>query len=741
MKKYTTLFLLLFVVISYSQKNKFIMNSNMSIEELLSKMTIEEKAGQLNLIPLRGTITTDDTQMIRAGKVGSILKSNGAERNREIQQIAVEESRLGIPILFQEDVIHGYKTIAPVPLAEAASWDIAAIRKSASIAAKEAAASGIHLTYAPMVDVSRDPRWGRLVEAAGEDPYLGSLIAAARVKGFQESNTNNSNILACVKHYVGYGASLAGRDYNIQDFSERKLREIYLPPFQAAIDAGVSSVMCAYTTYNGVPLTSNKFLLKDVLRKEMGFENLVMTDWSTISNLVKIGFAENDTIATKMALESGIDMDMFSGAYVKLVPYLVKEGLVSEDVIDSAVLKVLELKKKVGLFKNPYAYFDVNREKTELFSDENYEATKEIAIKSMVLLKNENNILPLSKKKQKIAVIGPFAKAKKDLNGWWDCKGEENQVTSIFEGLLKKQNNSIQFTYAKGCDIDKFKKVGQSKIEEAVALAKTADIVIMVLGEEYWMSGEGGGVASLKLPGLQEELLAAVAKTGKPIITLITTSRPYILTDVVKKSTALVQVWHAGSTTGDAVSAILFGEYNPSAKLPVTFPYHQGQIPIFYSYKRTSHGFDAGKDNNRYSTTFRDVQNEPLFPFGYGLSYTNYEYSDIILSSDSFSSDEFLEVKVEVTNTGKMKGQEIVQLYLQDKVCSVVRPERELKDFKIVSLNPNETKEVVFKISKEKLSFIDVNYRKKIEPGEFIVFVGKNSRDTKQALFNYQLKK
>ena len=590
-----------------------------------------------------------------------------------------------------------------------------------------------------MVDVSRDPRWGRLVEAAGEDPYLGSLIAAARVKGFQESNVKNNNILACVKHYVGYGASLAGRDYNIQDFSERKLREIYLPPFQAAIDAGVSSVMCAYITYNGVPLTSNKFLLKDVLRKEMGFENLVMTDWSTISNLVKIGFAENDTIAAVMALQAGIDVDMSSGTYIKLIPYLVKKGLVSEKIIDAAVLKVLELKQKVGLFENPYAYFDENREKTELFSKENYEATKEMAMKSMVLLKNENNILPLSQKKQKIAVIGPFAKATKDLNGWWDCKGEENQVTSIFEGLLKKETNLIQFSYAKGCDIDKFKKVGQGKIEEAVALAKSSNVIIMVLGEEYWMSGEGGGVASLKLPGLQEEMFDAVAKTGKPIITLITTSRPYILTNIVKKSTALVQVWHAGSTTGDAISAILFGEFNPSAKLPVTFPYHQGQTPIFYSYKRTSHGFDAGDDNNRYSATFRDVQNEPLFPFGYGLSYTTYEYSDLKVSSNSFFGDGFVNVKVKVTNTGKLKGREIVQLYLQDVVCSVVRPERELKDFKIVSLNSNETKEVVFEISKEKLSFIDANNRKKIESGEFKVFVGKNSADTKEAVFYYEL--
>ena len=736
LKKTMYLFLLL-ATISCSVTNTSDVKSSSKIESLLAKMTIEEKAGQLNLLPLEGNVTQAMLeQQIRDGKVGSILKANGVELNAKLQKIAVEKSRLGIPLLFQEDVIHGYKTIAPIPLAEAASWDMKLIRNSAAIAASEAAASGIHLTYAPMVDICRNPRWGRILEAAGEDSYLGSMVAAARVKGFQETNKQpNSSILACVKHFAGYGASIDGRDYQIADFSERELRETYLPPFQAAIDAGVSSVMCAYSGYDGVPLTANRFLLHDVLRKEMGFKGLIMTDWSTIKNLLVIGVAANDTIATKMAMDAGIDMDMTAECYIKNIPYLIKKGLISEKQVDNAVRQVLILKEKVGLFEDPYAYFNKEREQKELFSKANYAETKKIALKSMVLLKNENNVLPLKLGKQTIAIIGPLAKSQKDLMGWWSCKGDEKQVISIYDGIKERIGDKAVLKYAKGCDIDGFKIAGQNKISEAVKVAKSADVVVMVLGEEYWMSGEGGGTASLHLPSAQEELLQAVAKTGKPIGTIIVSGRPFVLTNIASNSDALLEAWMPGSTGGEAVAEIIFGDFNPSGKLPVTFPFHEGQVPIFYNYRRSSHPFTAGDKDDRYSATYRDVQNQPLYPFGFGLSYTSYSYGDVELSAKSFSKGESLTAKIKVTNTGKIKGSEIVQLYIKDVVCSVSRPIMELKDFTTLDLEPGESKEAVFEITTDKLQFIDQQYHKAIESGEFKLFIGPNSKDLKEAAF------
>jgi len=708
------------------------------IENIISRLTLEEKAGQLNLIPISEKPTEEHLKMIREGKVGSILKSNGVAQNRKLQKIAVEESTSGIPILFQEDVIHGYKTIAPIPLAESASWDLEAIRKSAAVAAREAAAAGIHLTYAPMVDIARDPRWGRILEGAGEDPYLGSKVAEARVKGFQEDGQKtHQNILSCVKHFVGYGASLAGRDYNILDFSERELRETHLPPFQAAIDAGTASLMCAYSAYDGVPLTANRFLLKDVLRDEMHFDGLVMTDWATVDNLVKTGISKDYKEAAALAISSGIDMDMSSKKFVKHLPELVRKGIVSEELLNNAVRKVLVLKQKADLLDNPYKYFNGEREKSELLSVENLKATKDIALKSMVLLKNKENILPINKKVKKIAVIGPLAKSKKDLLGWWSCKGDSEDVISIYNGLEAEFSDNTSFVYAQGCTIDKFKKAGKEHIEEAVQIASGADVVIMVLGEQEWMSGEGGGTASLHLPSYQEELIAEVSKTGKPIITVIVSGRPYILTQVAKYSDALLQAWMPGTLGGEAVSEILSGKFNPQGKLPVTFPYHEGQIPIFYSYRRTSHPFDAGKKNNRYSTTHRDIPSEPLYPFGYGLSYTKYEYSDIDLSSNTLTKSKSLTATITITNIGDRKGKEVVQLYIQDKVCSVTRPLKELKNFSIVELEAGQKKKVSFEISIKDLMFIDRDYKKAVEAGEFILFIGANSNELKKVSFSF----
>jgi len=713
-----------------------IVETDEQIETILSKLTLQEKAGQLNLIPIEGEPTEAHLKMIREGKIGSVLKVNGVERITKLQKIAVNESNSGIPILFQEDVIHGYKTIAPIPIAEAASWDLVAIRKSAAVAAREAAASGINLTYAPMVDISRDPRWGRLMEAAGEDPYLGSLVAAARVKGLQESNENGKNILSCVKHFAGYGASLAGRDYNIQDFSERKLREVYLPPFQAAIDAGVASLMCAYSAYDGEPLTANQFLMQDVLRDEMGFKGLAMTDYKTINNLVKTGVAENDTIATINAINAGIDMDMTSQKYVSLLPFLVESGKVSMEQVDNAVRRVLMLKKKAGLLNDPFAYLNSENEKAELLSERNIAETKDIALKSMVLLKNEKSVLPISSNVKNIAVIGPMAKATKDLLGWWSCMGNEKDVVTYFDGISNKFENA-KITFAKGCEIDSFRIAGKDLIPKAVKTAQAADIVILVLGEEYWMSGEGGGTASLHLPGAQEELFEAIAKTGKPLVTVINAGRPYILTNIDAKSNAILYAWMPGTTGGTALAEILSGEFNPQGKTPMTFPYHEGQIPIFYSYRRTSHRFIPGLTKNRYSTTYRDVQNEPLYPFGYGLSYTTYDYSDIKLSSNEMTITDSITATVEITNSGKVIGTEVVQLYIGDKLCSVTRPEKELKDFTLVTIEPGDTKTVTFKITPDKLTFIGKgkDYMRIIEKGQFNLFIGKNSNELKQTTF------
>ena len=703
------------------------------INNLLAKLSIEEKVGQLNLIPIQGEPTEKQLQMIRDGKVGSILKANGVALNTKLQKIAIEESKNGIPILFQEDVIHGYKTIAPIPLAEAASWDIPAIRKSSAVAAREASAAGIQLTYAPMVDISRDPRWGRIIETAGEDVYLGSLVAAARVKGFQESNKKGENILACVKHFVGYGASLAGRDYNIQDFSERELRETHLPPFQAAINANVASLMCAYTAYDGKPLTINSFLLKDVLRDEMGFKGLAMTDWQTIPNLVKIGVSKNDTIAVEASIKSGIDMDMAAQKYLKLIPYLVKTGKVSEEIIDAAVRKVLVLKQKAGLLDNPLKLLDSIREKKELLSERNIAETKEITLKSMVLLKNNKNTLPIKKNVKSIAIIGPFAKANKDMLGWWSCKGNPEEVINYFEGIKTEFGKKVKLNYAKGCRVDSFKIAGKELISKAVKKAQESEIVVMVLGEEYWMSGEGGGTASLHLPGLQEELLTKVAKTGKPIVTVINAGRPYILTKIEKYSDAIIYAWMPGTTGGTALAEILSGKFNPQGKLPVTFPYHEGQVPIYYNYRKTSHGFVSEVPANRYSTTYRDVQNEPLYPFGFGLSYTTYDYNNLEVSKTSMTENDSIKISIDIHNNGKVKGTEIVQLYIRDKFCSITRPIKELKDFTLLELKSNESKKAIFTITSEKLAFISEGkeYNKTLETGEFDILIGSSSSDIK----------
>lgn len=725
------------------------------IEKILQKLTLEDKAGQLNLLPVEGHTLEQIQQLIREGKVGCMLKANGADNNARLQKIAIEESPSKLPILFQEDVIHGYRTIAPIPMAEACSWNMESIKTSAAVAAREASAAGIHLTYAPMVDVGRDPRWGRILEAAGEDTYLGAQVAAARVHGFQDANADKtSQMLACVKHFAGYAATIDGRDYNIGDFSQRTLREIYLPPFQAAIDAGVASLMGAYSAYDAVPATANRVLMHDILREEMGFEGLVMTDWRGIDNLVRIGVASNYKEAAAMAMKAGIDLDMTSEKYVEMIPTLVREGVITEAQVDDAVRRVLMLKKQVGLLDNPYLYFNAERERVETATARNRQETKQMALESMVLFKNESNILPLISSK-KVAVVGPLAKAQRDLLGWWACMGRPDEVETIYDALEKAMPTS-QLTYNEGCKIDSFRLAGRELIAEAVEAARKSDVVLAVLGENYWMSGEGGGEAALHLPGLQEELMNQLAATGKPIVTVIVSGRPYVLTQIASQSQALVEAWMPGTLGAEALADILTGKFNPCGKTVMTFPRHEGQVPIYYNLRRTSHSFDGGPRKNRYSTTYRDMPNEPLYPFGYGLTYTSFEYSPVTMSSAvmSMPSDVSsigyntistiapqicktgeapktykgsIQAKVTIKNTGDKAGIEVVQLYLQDKVCSVSRPAKELKDFARVALEPGESRDVYFTITPEKLSFINQQYKKDIEAGEFEVTIGPDS--------------
>lgn len=700
------------------------------IEQLLSEMTIKEKVAQLNLV----TVKTEENEFIdisdkiRDGLVGNVLKSNGAKTNYELQKIAVEESRLGIPIMFQEDVIHGYKTIFPMPLGEAASWNLDRIEETAQIAAKEASASGLHLTYAPMVDITRDPRWGRIVEGAGEDPYLSSKIAVARVKGFQGDDLSApSTMMACAKHFIGYGDALAGRDYNIGDFSEREMREIYLPPFKAAIDQGVGSMMVAYSAVDGIPATANKKLLKDLLRDELGFEGMLITDWNTIDNLIKAGVASDGEEATKQAIEAGVDVDMISDQYITHLEKLIDNGTVVIEALDTAVERVLRAKQELGLFDNPYLYFDEEREKEVLLHKDHLVLSRKAARESMVLLKNENNFLPLSKDLKKIAVIGPMADRKKDLMSWWAgfySQGDVNDVVSLLDGVKSAVGSNTTISYAPGITLDGFEKKGLELIPEAVEVANNADVVILAIGEEYWMSGEGGSISDIELPGAQLELIEAIKNTGKPVVAVLLNGRPYDFRKPVKYFDAVLEAWFPGTMAGAAIADILFGDYNPSGKLPVTFPQNTGQIPIFYNYKRTSH--DGAVDiSNRALNNYIDITTDPLFPFGFGLSYTKYKYS----KPKAEVENGIITITVDVANIGDRDGYEIVQLYVRDDVTQVVTPHKELKGFERVFIKQGESKSITFSLNENDLTYIGKDLETIFEKGTFTCMVGPNSDD------------
>lgn len=707
------------------------------VNALLKKMTIEEKIGQLNQYTgdnqATGPITINPNKQseIKQGLIGSMLNIIGTKYTRQYQELAMQ-SRLKIPLLFGQDVIHGYKTTFPIPLAEAASWDLAAIELAARVAATEAAASGIHWTFAPMVDISRDPRWGRVMEGAGEDTYLGSKIAYARVKGFQGNKLGDLNsVMACVKHFAAYGAGVGGRDYNSVDMSERMLFETYLPPFKAALDAGAATFMNSFNDLNGIPASGNAHLQRDILKGKWNFQGFVVSDWGSIGEMVAHGYSKDLKSAALSAITAGSDMDMESNAYRYNLAELVKEGKVSIDLIDDAVKRILRKKYELGLFDDPYRYSDGKREEKALNNPENRKAALEVAQKSIVLLKNENQTLPISKSVKTIAFIGPMVKEYKANMGFWSVELPEvnydKWVVSQWDGLQNKVGKNTKLLYAKGCEVDGDNKDG---FAEAVATAQQADVVILSIGERRDQSGEAKSRSNLGLPGVQEELVKAIQATGKPVVVLINAGRPLVFNWTADNVPAIVYTWWLGTEAGNAIANVLFGDYNPSGKLPMTFPREVGQVPIYYNHFSTGR---PAKDENatNYVSAYIDLKNSPKFPFGYGLSYTQFGYSDLKLSSTKIKSNERIKVSFQLSNVGKVAGEEVVQLYLKDKFGSVVRPVLELRDFQKVKLNAGETKTIEFTIDKEKLSFYNDKLEWGAEPGDFELMIGTSSADIK----------
>jgi beta-glucosidase len=699
---------------------------------LMAKMTLAEKIGQLTLYTtdwgstgptIREGYKTD----IRSGACGNLFNSHSVEFTRELQRIAVEETRLKIPLIFGYDVIHGYKTIFPIPLGEAASWDMEAMERSAHIAAKEAAAAGLHWTYAPMVDVSREPRWGRVMEGAGEDTWLGCRIAEARVRGIQGKKIgNNDALLACVKHYAGYGASMGGRDYNTVDMSERFFREYYLPPYKAAVKAGAATVMTSFNDYDGVPATGNKYLMTDILRKEWGFKGFVVTDYTAINEMVNHGVIADEKAAGELALKAGVDMDMQGSIYQRFLAQSVKEGKVTVKQIDDAVRRILQVKYDMGLFDDPYKFCNAEREKATLLNAEHRAAAREISAKSIVLLKNANNALPVMATK-KIALIGPLGDNKSELIGNWSGAGNGADCVSLLEGLKSVAN----VNFVKGCEVDGDDKSG---FEAALNAAKMADVVVVAVGEKALMSGEAASRADITLPGVQEELVLELVKTGKPVIVVLMNGRPLAIPAIDEKASAILETWWLGTETGNAIADVLFGKYNPSAKLTMTFPRYVGQVPVYYNHKSTGRPYDP---NSKWTSKYLDMPNAPLYPFGYGLSYTTFAYGDPKTDKTTYKKNEKITVKITVTNTGSRDGEEVVQLYIHDKVGSVTRPVKELKGFQKIMLKAGESKELTFTVTDEELSFFRKDMTFGSEPGEYDIMIGTNSQEVKTTTINY----
>jgi beta-glucosidase len=720
------------------------------VDSVLNLMTLEEKIGQMNQYSGNFAVTgevaeTKAGEYLKKGMIGSTFNTFGADHIRMLQEQNLKYSRLKIPMLFAADVIHGLETTFPIPLAEACSWDLELMEQSARIAAEEATASGIAWNFAPMIDIARDPRWGRVMEGAGEDPYLGSLVARARVKGFQGIETYKdfskiNTMMATSKHFVGYGAAQAGRDYHSVDMSVRTLHEIYLPPFKAAVDEGVTAFMTAFNDLNGVPCTGNKYLFKKILRNQWGFGGMVVTDYTAIQEMVAHGFARDLKHATELAINAGIDMDMISEGFVTHLKELVEEGKVSEKQIDVAVSRILEMKFLLGLFDDPFKYCDAERQKKVVMNPEHLKAAREVAQRSIVLLENKNNVLPLEKDEpRRVALIGPFVKERESLNGEWAIKGDYNESVTLMEGLQEKYRDSqVKFSYAQGTSLPVIDRTTQkvstttvpnrSGFPEAIHLARNSDVILVAMGEKYNWSGEAASRTDITLPGNQRELLKELKKTGKPIILLLFNGRPLDLSWEAENMDAIVEAWYPGTMAGHAVADVLSGDYNPSAKLVMTFPRNVGQIPIFYNVKNTGRPFDKNNPAD-YRSSYIDCPNSPLYPLGYGLSYTSFEYTNAMISSKKLERGGNLTVSVDVTNTGNMDGEEVVQLYIHDKVGSVVRPVKELKGFKKIHLKKGETKTVEFTIDEEMLKMYNIDMEWVAEPGEFEAWIGASSAD------------
>ena len=775
LKRTSLLLISALMSIAAAQAQKSPQDMDRFIDALMKKMTVEEKIGQLNL-PVTGDITTgqakssDVAQKIEKGLVGGLFNLKGVDRILEVQKLAVEKSRLGIPLLFGMDVIHGYETIFPIPLGLSCTWDMAAIEKSARIAAIEASADGISWTFSPMVDISRDPRWGRVSEGSGEDPFLGGAIAQAMVYGYQGANLQdqlhrNDEIMACVKHFALYGAGEAGRDYNTVDMSRNRMFNEFMYPYEAAVEAGVGSVMASFNEIDGIPATGNKWLLSDLLRGQWGFEGFVVTDFTGISEMIEHGVGDLQTVSA-LALNAGVDMDMVSEGFVGTLMKSIKEGKVRMGTLNTACRRILEAKYKLGLFDNPYKYCDVNRPKRDIFTKEHRDAARKIAGESFVLLKNApataqplaahssspvtaSPVLPL-KKQGTVAVIGPLGNTRSNMPGTWSVAARLNDYPSLYEGLKEMMAGKVNITYAKGSNLigdaayeeratmfgrslNRDNRTDQELLDEALKVAAGADVIVAALGESSEMSGGSSSRTELGLPDVQHTLLEALLKTGKPVVLTLFTGRPLTLNWEQEHVPAILNVWFGGSEAAYAIGDVLFGDVNPSGKLTMTFPKNVGQIPLFYNHKNTGRPLAAGKWFEKFRSNYLDVDNEPLYPFGYGLSYTTFQYSDIALSTPTLGKDGSVTAVVTVTNTGKHDGAEVVQLYIRDLVGSITRPVRELKGFNKIFLRAGESKTVSFTITRDLLRFYDYDLNYVAEPGDFDIMIGGNSQAVKTA--------
>jgi beta-glucosidase len=731
------------------------------VDSVLSKMTLEEKIGQLNL-PSAGEFTTgqaensDIAKKIEKGLVGGLFNIKTVARIKEVQKIAIEKSRMKIPLIFGMDVIHGYESVFPIPLGLSCSWDMALIERSARIAAQEASADGINWTFSPMVDISRDPRWGRISEGSGEDTYLGSEIAKAMVRGYQGKDlSSNNTIMSCVKHYALYGAAEAGRDYNTTDMSRYRMYNEYLPPYKAALDAGAGSIMASFNEIDGIPATANKWLLTDVLRNEWKFKGFVVSDYTGVSEMIDHGLGDLQTVSAK-ALNAGLDMDMVSEGFLTTLGKSVKENKVTEKQIDEACRRILKAKFELGLFDDPYKYCDENRAKSEIFTEASRKEARNTAAQSFVLLKNEGNVLPL-KKAGTIALVGPLADAKENMTGTWSVAARFSESISLREGLQKSIGTNARLVYAKGSNLDedetlennstlfgkslhRDKRSSAELLNEAIRMVKGADVIVAAVGEAAEMSGEAASRTNIEIPETQKELLKALLKTGKPVVLVLFTGRPLALKWEQENVPAILNTWFGGSEAGDAIADVLFGDVNPSGKLSTTFPQNVGQVPIYYAHKNTGRPLPEGKWFQKFRSNYLDISNDPLYPFGYGLSYTQFEYSDIKLSKSEIAASDSVVASITVKNVGQREGKEVVQLYIRDVVGNVTRPVKELKGFQKITLKPGEAKDISFTVGKKQLSFYQQDLSWNTEPGDFQIYIGGNSRDVKMAGFKLNAK-